>query len=236
MTRRVSRPFKPKTLRAYQQALRLRVVPELGHERLGELSLPKLQRYVDRLAARSWPPRRSADGRAAPGDLRAGEPARRGGHQPDARARAPGRGRSRARIASPDEISHAPGASPGDRALWATAFYAGLRRGELLRPAPGGRRPRRRRDPRPPRLGRRRGRDRAKSAPAAGGCRSPRRYATTCSSAASTRARASTCSAVRARPAGWRSAPPPRSRGPASGARDPRRAPHLRQPDDRRRA
>ena len=43
--------YKPGTLRNYEQNLRLRVLPELGHERLRDLDLPRLQRYVDRLAA-----------------------------------------------------------------------------------------------------------------------------------------------------------------------------------------
>ena len=34
----------------YEKSLRLRVLDELGHERLREITLPQLQRFVDRLA------------------------------------------------------------------------------------------------------------------------------------------------------------------------------------------
>jgi site-specific recombinase XerC len=43
--------YKPASTRGYEQNLRLRILPALGHERLGEIDLPRLQRYVDRLAA-----------------------------------------------------------------------------------------------------------------------------------------------------------------------------------------
>jgi len=43
--------YKPSAIRSYEQVLRTRVRPELGHERLREITLPQLQRFVDRLAA-----------------------------------------------------------------------------------------------------------------------------------------------------------------------------------------
>ena len=43
-------PYKPSAIRGYEQNLRKRVLPELGHERLREITLPQLQRLVDRLA------------------------------------------------------------------------------------------------------------------------------------------------------------------------------------------
>jgi|Tabmets5t2r1_1033131.scaffolds.fasta_scaffold253491_1 hypothetical protein len=39
------------TFRARTVRRRVRILPALGRERLGEVSLPQLQRYVDRLAA-----------------------------------------------------------------------------------------------------------------------------------------------------------------------------------------
>ena len=43
--------YKPSAIRGYEQALRLHVLDHLGHERLREITLPQLQRFVDRLAA-----------------------------------------------------------------------------------------------------------------------------------------------------------------------------------------
>ena len=44
-------PYKPSAIRGYDQVLRLHVLPVLGDERLREMDLPRLQRFVDRLAA-----------------------------------------------------------------------------------------------------------------------------------------------------------------------------------------
>jgi integrase len=55
------------------------------------------------------------------------------GRQPDERARATGPEGRRDRIASPAEAAELLAALPeAEPPLWATAFYAGLRRGELL--------------------------------------------------------------------------------------------------------
>jgi hypothetical protein len=43
--------YKPSAIRGYEQVLRLHVLDVLGHERLREVTLPQLQRFVDRLAA-----------------------------------------------------------------------------------------------------------------------------------------------------------------------------------------
>ena len=43
--------YKPSALRGYRQNLDRRVLPELGRDRLRELTLPQLQRFVDGLAA-----------------------------------------------------------------------------------------------------------------------------------------------------------------------------------------
>jgi integrase len=125
--------YKPATIRSYEQNLRLRILPVLGRERLAEVSLPQLQRYVDRLAADalaaqtiglSVAPLRAIYARAN----RLGEVnvnPTRGLALPAPRA-------PQRRIAAPTEIERVLEAiAPGDRALWATAIYAGLRRGEL---------------------------------------------------------------------------------------------------------
>jgi hypothetical protein len=43
--------YKPAAIRGYAHTLRKWVLPALGQERLRELTLPQLQRFVDRLAA-----------------------------------------------------------------------------------------------------------------------------------------------------------------------------------------
>jgi integrase len=125
--------YKPATIRSYERNLRLRILPALGRERLAEISLPQLQRYVDRLAADglaaqtiglSVAPLRAIYARAN----RLGEVnvnPTRGLALPAPRA-------PQRRIAAPAEIERVLEAiDAGDRALWATAIYAGLRRGEL---------------------------------------------------------------------------------------------------------
>jgi integrase len=130
---RSGQPFKPSTLRAYDQNLRLRLLPALGRERLGEITLPQVQRYVDRLAAdglaaetiaTSVAPLRAIYARA----VRLGEVQ----VNPTRDLALPAPRAPERRIATPEEIERILAAvAPGDRALWATAVYAGLRRGEL---------------------------------------------------------------------------------------------------------
>jgi integrase len=125
--------YKPSTRRAYKQHLNLRVLPALGQERLGEITLPMLQHYVDRLAAddvaagtiaMTIMPLRAILGRAERLGVVSSNPTR-GLALPTHRA--PER-----RIASPGEIERVlENVAARDRALWATAFLAGLRRGEL---------------------------------------------------------------------------------------------------------
>ena len=125
--------YKPSTLRGYEQALREYVYPELGSAKLQDVSAGDVQRLVDRLVARGLNPStvrnallplRSICRRAVrQGDISANPTA--GVELPAVRGR-------RTRIVTPVEaltlINNAP---PEDRPLWATAFYAGLRRGEL---------------------------------------------------------------------------------------------------------
>jgi integrase len=131
---RSGEPYKPSTIRSYEQSLRLRVLPALGRERLAEVDLPALQRYVDRLAADglgaqtiglSVAPLRAIYRRANQlGEVKA---------NPTRGLALPAPRPPQRRIASPAEIAEVPAAvAPDDRALWATAVYAGLRRGELL--------------------------------------------------------------------------------------------------------
>ena len=126
-------PYKPSALRAYEGAMRREILPELGAVRLSDLQRPDLQHFADRLLARGLGasavqttllPLRAIYRRAVDG----GEVA----IDPCAGLRLPAvRGR-RERFASPSEAEALIAATPErDRAIWATAMYAGLRLGEL---------------------------------------------------------------------------------------------------------
>ncbi|MGI8630795.1 MAG: tyrosine-type recombinase/integrase [Solirubrobacteraceae bacterium] len=126
--------YKPSSVRAYEAALRLRVLPAVGHMRLSEVTRNDLQDLVDELLASGLNsstigvtllPLRAIYRRA----LKRGEVA----INPTAALEMPAVRSGRDRVASPDEASRLIAALPvQDRALWATAMYAGLRRGELM--------------------------------------------------------------------------------------------------------
>ena len=127
-------PFKPSALRGYQQVMAKRVLPDLGGVRLSEVTRVDLQDLADRWLADGLDP---STIRATLVPLRAlyRRALSRGDvvlnptnwlELPAARGR-------RDRIATPDEAAALVASAPEqDRALWATAFYAGLRRGELM--------------------------------------------------------------------------------------------------------
>jgi integrase len=127
------RRYKPATIRGYDEAMRLRVRPALGHLRLSDVRRADVQDLADKLTAEglsastvqnTLDPLRVIYRRAIRRDVVSFDPTE---HlelrRPDGR---------RERIASPAEATELLAALPDDdRALWATAFYAGLRRGEL---------------------------------------------------------------------------------------------------------
>jgi integrase len=126
--------YKPSALRGYEAALRGRVLPDLGGAKLSAIQRADVQDLADRLLASGLDPStirntlmplRAIYRRA----LARGEVA----VNPTTGLELPAvRGR-RDRVASADEAAKLLAALPeADRALWATAFYAGLRRGELL--------------------------------------------------------------------------------------------------------
>jgi integrase len=127
-------PYRPSAIRSYRQALTLRVLDDFGARKLGDVTRFDLQDLVDRLLAEGLSPStiqntimplRAIYRRA----LRRGEVAT----NPTTMLEIPSGGQRRDRIAPPDEAERLLAALPmGDRALWATAIYAGLRRGELL--------------------------------------------------------------------------------------------------------
>ena len=127
--------YKPSALRGYEQALRDRILPELGGAKLSDVRRVDLQDLADRMLAdrldastirNALMPLRVIYRRAvARGEVLVNPTA--GLELPAARGR-------RERVAPPAEARRLLDAlpRPEDRALWATALYAGLRRGELL--------------------------------------------------------------------------------------------------------
>jgi integrase len=128
-------PYKPSAIRSYEADLRLRVRPELGYRKLADITRTDLQDFVDELVAQGLTPG-TISGTILP--LRAiyrravGRPDSGITVNPTTRLELPKVRGGRDRIASPEECARLLAALPaGDRALWATAMYAGLRRGEL---------------------------------------------------------------------------------------------------------
>jgi integrase len=125
--------YKPSALRAYRASLDARVLPQLGALRLSAVTRPQVQELVDRLVA---------EGLSASTVRNTVLPLRAIFRRARARAEVTQnptlgltlpavRGR-RERVARPDEaIALLRALGPDDRAIYATALYAGLRRGEL---------------------------------------------------------------------------------------------------------
>jgi integrase len=130
---RSGEPYKPSALRGYEQALRTKVVPELGHLRLTAITRNSIQDLVDRLIAEGLAP---STVRNAILPLRAIYRRLISRSEvllnPTLGLALPAVRATRERVAHPAE-AHALIAAlrPEDRPVWATALYAGLRRGEL---------------------------------------------------------------------------------------------------------
>jgi integrase len=126
-------PYKPAAIRGYEKDLRLRVLPTLGALKLREIRHPDLQQLIDQLVSDGCAPA-TVQGAITP--LRAiyrraivrgvaTENPTRGLELPAIRSKP-------RRFASPQEADQIVTSLTGAaRALWATALYAGLRRGEL---------------------------------------------------------------------------------------------------------
>jgi len=130
---RSGKPYKPATIRSYERAARLDAVPLLGVMRLSDVHRRDVQRYIDDLRRRGLAPStvlnrldvvRVLFRRAVRDELITVDPCRNL-ELPAVRGR-------RRTIASPGRAAELIDALPeAERAFWATAFYAGLRRGEL---------------------------------------------------------------------------------------------------------
>jgi len=126
-------PYKPSALRSYEEALRTKVLPELGNLRLSAVDRVAVQDLVDRLVAQGLAP---STVRNAVLPLRAifrrATSRSEVGLNPTLGLSLPAVRGSRERIARPEEARALIAAAPeSDRVIWATALYAGLRRGEL---------------------------------------------------------------------------------------------------------
>lgn len=130
---RSGRPYKPSALRGYEADLERHVYPELGALRLAEIRRADVQALVDRLVGKGlsgskvrnavMPVRAIVRHALERDELHV---------NPTTNLRLPAVGGRRDRVATPAEAATLLAAVPeDDRALWATAFYGGLRLGEL---------------------------------------------------------------------------------------------------------
>jgi integrase len=126
-------PYKPSALRSYERELRRRVIPVFGEMRLSSLTRNLVQDFADRLVGEGCSP---SGVRNAVLPLRAiyrrafdrGEV----DVNPTLKLSLPALRPRKERVPRPSEAAALIAAVPrGDRAIWATALYAGLRRGEL---------------------------------------------------------------------------------------------------------
>jgi integrase len=126
--------YKPSALRGYEKGMRLYLLPKFEDTQLVDLTLPRLQDFVEEMIGKGFAastiqvtllPLRAIYKRA----IRRGEVA----INPCAGLELPAITGRRERFATPTEAEALIAAAPEqDRALWATAFYGGLRRGELM--------------------------------------------------------------------------------------------------------
>ncbi len=126
--------YKPSARRNYEEALRKRILPRMGHMLIVEVTRGDVQRFVDHLLASGISP---STIRNTVNPLRViyrqamlyGEVA----VNPTIGLQLPAVRGKRDRVAAPEEAARLLELVPDrDRAIWATAMYAGLRRGEML--------------------------------------------------------------------------------------------------------
>jgi integrase len=126
--------YKSSVVRGYGRALNLRLLPQFGSRRLSDVHRSELQRFVEQLVGEGlaastihnalMPLRAIFRREVAQGRLAV---------NPTSGLQLPAVRGTRDRIADPEEASALILALPiEDRAVWATALYAGLRRGELM--------------------------------------------------------------------------------------------------------
>jgi integrase len=131
-------PYKPSTIRSYLQVLQgsgdgaSGLLREFGRVRLSDLTSEEVQGYVDRLFARGAEPA-TIRNYVTPIRVICRWRRREVPVNPAVGLSLPAVRNGRVRIASPAEAELLVAAlCARDRPLWATALYAGLRRGELM--------------------------------------------------------------------------------------------------------
>jgi integrase len=128
-------PYKPSAIRGYEKALRLRVLPKYGEARLSDLRRIDLQDLVDELVAQGLsastidstlnPVKAIYRHAIARNEISDASNPTRNLDTPAIRSKPK-------RIADPGEAAKLLNAlREADRPIWATALYAGLRRGEI---------------------------------------------------------------------------------------------------------
>ena len=125
--------FKPSVLRGYRRDIERRLLPELGASLLAEVRLGDLQRLVDRWGIEGMSPSSVRNALMPLRGIYRYHAARDGlTANPTRGLQLPAVRGTRERVATPAEAAALIAALPAaDRAIWAAAFYAGLRRGEL---------------------------------------------------------------------------------------------------------
>lgn len=131
---RGDKPYRPSTLRGYRRALEQHLYPALGDHRLDRVTRGELNALVQTLQATGAAaqtvknvivPLRALYRNALDLEQVVGNPT--------VGMRVPAGSGRRMRVLAPADIEPLLGLlAPEDRALWATAVYAGLRRGELM--------------------------------------------------------------------------------------------------------
>ncbi len=125
---RSGQPFKPSTLRGYRQALH-KVLPILGNRKLSTVTTDDLQTLVDRWQGEGQP---ASTIRNTIKPLQAIYRRARLPVNPTRELDLPAPRPKEVKIISPEVAARLLNALPAkERALWATALYAGLRLGEL---------------------------------------------------------------------------------------------------------
>lgn len=131
---RGDKPYRPSTLRGYRRSLEGELLPELGGRRLDDLTRGQINAYVQTLQARGLS---ASTVRNIVVPLRAiyrhAMDLEQVTRNPTTGLRVPAGAGRRTRVAAPTVITRLLDAlDERDRPLWATAIYAGLRRGELM--------------------------------------------------------------------------------------------------------